>query len=387
MARDGVVLKYYLYQATTTFGFFWPVFTLFLLHRGLSFAQIGLLGSISAALMLVGEVPTGYVGDRLGRRASLVLGSLLLSTSLLGFVVAQSFVVFVALYAVWAVGRAFRSGSADAWLYDVLDEADRAGEYTRVRGRGGSVGHWVSAATMLVAGVLYGLEPWLPFLASALLVASSIPVLVSMPAARGDVDGDGPSVVRGLRGLRRHLATPPLRSFVLAIALFFGVVGAADTFIQPLAVRQGLPESGLGPLYAGFTVVAAIGSYYAGDLEARTSTRTVVVAVTLGTALFLLVPLFLPLAVFPAFFAMKGGRAVVAPVASGSINDRAGSVQRATLLSAASMVYALVRVVLKPAAGALADATSPLLTIGALGAFFVLAALALSLAESPFTDD
>lgn len=143
MLRPGspppLVLKYYLYQATVTFGFFWPVFTVFLLHRGLTYTQIGLLGTISAAFVVIGELLTGYVGDRVGRRNSLLVSSLLLTLSLLGFIVVHRFGSFVVVYVLWALGLAFRSGSGDTWLYDALESRLQEDEYTRIRGHGGSV--------------------------------------------------------------------------------------------------------------------------------------------------------------------------------------------------------------------------------------------------------
>ena len=123
---SALILKYYCYQATVTFGFFWPVFTIFLLDRGLTYTQIGLLSSLSAGLVVVSEIPTGYVGDRIGRRNSLLVGSVLLACSLFGFIVARTFAAFAGLWVLWGLGLAFRSGSDDAWLYDAL--ADRSEE-------------------------------------------------------------------------------------------------------------------------------------------------------------------------------------------------------------------------------------------------------------------
>lgn len=390
----STVLKYYLYQATTSFGFFWPVFTLFLLYRGLSYAQIGALGSVSAAIVVVGEIPTGYVGDRLGRRNSLLASSALLASSVLGFLVARTFAAFVVLWVLWAFGLAFRSGSGDAWLYDALRERGREGEYTSVRGRGESVNQWTSAATMLVAGALYGLDPRLPFLAAGLLLACSIPVVRSLPkASRGEGTDDaadpdaGLTVREALPVVRRRLTEPPLRSFVLYVALFFAILNAADTFIQPIATRTvGLPESGLGPLYAGFTVVSAVASYYAGDIEDALSTRWAVLLVPAFVGVFFVVPLALPLAALPLFFVMKSARAVMAPIASGYVNDHAESVGRATVLSAASMVYALVRLPLKPLSGLAADAMSPLVAIAGLGVLFLSVAAAITVWEAPASD-
>lgn len=381
----STVLKYYLYQATTSFGFFWPVFTLFLLHRGLNYTQIGVLGSVSAAIVVVGEIPTGYVGDRIGRRNSLLVGSALLASSVLGFLVAQTFAAFVVLWVLWALGQAFQSGSGDAWLYDALRDDSREHEYTRVRGRGGSVNQWTNAATMLAAGALYGLDPRLPFLAGGLLLACSVPVARSLPETGRYGEADDRFTVRdALPVVRRKLTEPPLRSFVLYMALFFAILNAADTFIQPIATRTvGLPESGLGPLYAGFTVVSAIASYYAGTIENALSTQWVVLLIPVFVGVFFVVPLVVPLAALPLFFVMKSARTVIAPVASGYVNDHAESVGRATVLSAASMVYALVRLPLKPLGGYAADVTSPLVAVAGLGGAFLVVAAVIYVWEAP----
>ncbi len=384
---EPLVMKYYCYRATVTFGFFWPVFTVFLLHRGLTFTQIGVLGSISAALVVVGELPTGYVGDRLGRRNSLLIASGLLAVSVLGFAVAHSFAGFVALYTLWALGLAFRSGSGDAWLYDALDARLRADEYTRVRGRGGAIGQWTSAATMLAAGALYELDPRLPFVAGGVLVLASIPVVASMPAT-DHRDGDDAASPRELLAVaRRHLTDPPLRSFVLYVALFFAVVNAADEFIQPVAVNAlALPEAGLGPLYFGFTVAAAVASYYADDLERLLSTRLAVLLVPALVAVFLVAPLAVSVVALPTFFVLKSANAAIAPIASGYLNDRVESAGRATVLSAASMAYALVRLPVKPAIGAVADATSPIAALAVLGTGFLVVGGIVVARERPVQD-
>lgn len=394
------VAKYYLYQGTVTYGFFWPVFTLFLLSRELSYTQIGLLGSISAAVVVVGELPTGYVADRIGHRNGLILGSGFLTASLVGFLVARSFAAFAALWILWALGMAFQSGSGDAWLYEVLSARDRSGAFTRVRGRGGAVNQWVTAGSMLAAGGLYAMDPRLPFVAGGLLIGSSIPVLLTMPRAGGgtgdgdDAEGEGDEsdrdhleMLAAARLVREQLTRPPLRSFVLYVALFFGVVSAADEFIQPVAVYAiGLPESGLGPLYTGFTVVAAVASYYADRIETALSTRWAVLLVPTFVGVFLVLPALVPLAALPLFFAMKSANVVVSPIASGYVNDHVGSAGRATVLSAASMAYAAVRLPLKPAIGAVADATSPILALAALGGGLLCCTALVYLWEAPAAD-
>lgn len=259
-------MKYYLYQATVTFGFFWPVFTIVLLNRGLNYTQLGLLSSLSAGIMIVGEIPSGYIADRIGRRNSLLIGSGLLALSLFGFILARTFASFAGLWMLWGLGETFRSGSDDAWLYDVLEERSTESQYTRIRGYGESINQWVTAGTMLVAGGLYSFDPRLPFLAGGSLFMSSIPILLSWPkTGQPTTDSEQLTVLDAFPVFHRQLTEPPLRSFVLYVALFFGIISAADKFIQPIStLTLDLPVSGLGPLYAGFTVAAAIASYFAG---------------------------------------------------------------------------------------------------------------------------
>lgn len=378
----ALVAKYYAYEATVTHGFFWPVFTIFLLHRGLSFTEIALLNSFSAGLVVVGEVPTGFVADRIGRRNSLLASSLAFAASMVGLAVARTFWQFGLVWVVWALAQTLRSGSGEAWLYDALQSRFDESEYTRVRGRAGAVSMTVSAASMLTAGALYELHPTVPFFAAAAINGLGVVVVLTLPRAMpdggGGDDADPFTVFDALPVIRDRLTRPPLRSFVLAMALLFGVVAAADNYIQPVAVDAlGYPETALGPVYAGFTVLSAAAGYFAGDLEAWLTRQRIVALAPLALGVVLVLPALAPLAAMPAFFVMKATRAAVAPVASAHVNDHVDSTGRATVASAVSMVYALARVPLEPASGVVADLTAPIPAVAALGGALAVGVLAL----------
>jgi MFS family permease len=397
----GLVRRYYLYRATLSLGFITPVFTLFLL-RTLSFTQVGALSAIVSVLSVVGEVPTGYVGDRLGRRASLLLSVVFTVASLAGFVVASGFLWYAFLYALWALAMTFRSGSIDAWLYDVLDERLDADSFSHVRGRGDAVQRWTAAVSMVAGGLLYGLDPTYPFVAAVAFNSLGIVVLLSLPknhqyADRGDDDGRlGPR--EGFAVVRNHLTKPPLRSLVLYVTLFYAVVGVSGTYVQPMAVETLAPSAadlglavpaegalaaarageagpaialGLGVLYAVLTAVSSAGGYYAGAIEDRLGVRHAIVAATVLTAVVLLLPAAAALLAIPAIAAIRTGRPLLQPIANGYINDHAEEVGRATLLSAVSMLYMTFRTPLALGAGAVADATAATTTVAALGGFFL----------------
>lgn len=390
----SLVRRYYLYEATAASGFVWPVFVLFLLRRGLNFTAIATLGAILSVLVVTSEIPTGRLADRLGRRNALLLGRLAEAASLAGFLVATTFLEFVGLYVLWALGMTLASGTAAAWLYDALEEHLDTSRYTAIRGRGRAVGQWAMAARMVAAGPLYVLDPTYPFVAGAAVGVLSAGVLLGLPQVR-DPDAE-PTGREAFTVVREALARPDVRGVVIYVGLFFGLVSAVDDLVQPIAVDAFdiylrfvpggavLPEPALlGVLYAGFTAVAAIASDRAAAVERRFGTRAAVLGVPAVVAVAALAPVLATTVAVPVFFLVKSGRATVEPLVSGYLNDRIDRAGRATVLSAAAMAYALVRIPLKLGAGRVADLRSPVLGVAALGVAFLVAGATLGLADGP----
>lgn len=392
--RDRLVGRFYLLQATRSVGFVSPIYTLFLL-RDLDFTQVGALSAFASFLVVAGEVPTGYVGDRFGRRTSIALSIALKACSLAGFVVVESFWGYAALYVPWALGMAFASGSVDAWLYDTLAERLDPAIFVDVRGRGEAVLRWTSVGTMIGGGALYTLDPTWPFVGSVVLNVLGLFVVVSLPKNRGYRDADEADARVGLAEtaavVRRAAGRPGLRSFVCYAGLFLAVVSASATYVQPIAesfFESALPTSlplgvALGVLYAGFTGVSAVASQYAGPISDRLGRARTVLLVSLATAVLCLLPRVFVLAALPMFVALRASNAVLLPVVNGTVNDAIGSAGRATVLSTVSMLIRCFKLPLAVGAGVLADAAGETTAVAALGGLFLVVGGVLWLAGSP----
>lgn len=399
LSERSLLGRYYLYRATMSVGFITPIFTLFLL-RSLTYTQLAALSALYSVLAVVSEVPTGYVGDRLGRRASLLLSVAFTVGSVGGFVVMDGFVPYAFLYALWALALTFRSGSIDAWLYDVLDERLDASQFSHVRGRGDAVQNWTAAVSMVGGGLLYGIEPTYPFVAAVAFNSLGFVTLLSLPKNSQYADGREGSDRLGPRAAiaiaRDHLVRPPLRSLVVYVGLFYAVISVAQGYVQPMAVETLAPYAsqfgmdlragtavaragkagpslalGLGVLYAGLTAVAAVGGYYAGRIEDRLGVRRAVLCVSGITAAALVVPLWIGAFALPMFAAMRTSMPLVKPIANGYINDHTASVGRATLLSVVSMGYMALRTPLALGTGVVADATTATTAVAVLGGLFL----------------
>jgi MFS family permease len=326
---------------------------------------------------VLSELPTGYLGDRLGRRAALALGNTVVVAVMLGFTVADSSLDFVAVYAFWAVGWTFRTGTVDAWLYELLARRDADDEYARISGRSDSTVLVVSAVAALTAGLLYTVDPAAPFVANAALASLGVPLLFTIPETRGSEADAGADGERGAAGhlgvreavgvLRAQLSRPAIRWVVAYAALFNLAFSVTRVFEQPAMRAVGVPVAGLGVLYAGFKLVSAAAAGVAGPIEDRLGTHGVLLlmvpVVGVAYASFAVVPLLL----LPALFVRRGLQRITRPVRNGYVNDHISGVGRATVLSGVSMVLTLVSGAANVLGGRVAATVGPVQFLAATG--------------------
>lgn len=387
MARSrGTIWRYYAYNVTNSNGFYLPVGILYLQHQGFGLDVIGLTQGVFAFALTAAEIPTGYVGDRIGRRASLALASGLSTIVMVAYVVADSPLEYVALYVLWAIGWAFRSGTGDAWLYELLDRQGRDDEYARISGRASTFLLVTSAATAVAAGALVTIDWMLPFLANAALSALAIPILLTLPAVEpqaADDENDVFGVHDALQTLRIQAARPEVRWFVAYAALFFGLSSVTRAFEQPAATAVGVPVAGLGVLYAAFKLVSAGAASTAGWLEEHLGTHRVFVLLVPVVGVAYASTAFAPMLVVPLLFFNRSLRTVLAPIRTQYLNDRLGDVGRATVLSGASMVLSLAAAGANFLGGWVATATGPVRFLPGAGIAVAGVAGLLWLATSP----
>lgn len=369
--------RYYAFRITNASGFYVPVAVLYLLDKGFGLGFVGVAYAVWAFAKVAAEIPSGYLGDWLGRRGSLAIGAGLRVATLVGYAVADSRLAFLALHLVWAAGWAFRSGTVDAWLYELLAARSDADQFARIEGRGSTALLGASAAGALVGGVLYQVEPAYPFLANAALAGLGIPLLYTIPAVDADRAGTGTTgTATGTTGtateatgtasprggdvfavrdavamLRVQLGRPGVRWLVLYAALFSSLFSVTRIYEQPALDAVGVPAAGLGVVYAGFKVVSAAAASTAGYLEERLGARLVFALLVPVYGLSYASVAFLPAFVVPVLFLNRGLRVVTRPVRNQYLNDRLADVGRATVLSGVSMAISLVSGVARLVAG------------------------------------
>jgi MFS family permease len=335
------VRLYPLYQAFRNALFWLPVFFLYFLSA-VSLEEALLLEAVYYFAVVVAEVPSGYLADRLGRRPTLVLSCAFDVAAAITFALTGSFVPFLAAQLCKATGHALNSGADSALLFDSLRELGREGEVGLRESRAFSWGLLATAAAALVGGLSAGFDLRIAWLLTAL--ASSAAGLVALRFAEPRAP-DGASVVLpadAVRRVGRHLGDPVLRWVFVFVVAMVVLNHVPYEFFQPY-IGLLLGESGGG--YSATPAVAGGLAAAMALLGAAASRAAMGVRRRLRVYPALLAAMALQLAIIGAMGATLAGwvlglvllrsvpMGLLNPIVLAEIHPRVGTGVRATYLS------------------------------------------------------
>ena len=133
--------------------FFAPVALLVRTQAGVSEHVFFLLQALLSGVIFLGEIPTGFITDKIGYRKSLIWAQVLLfgaRSLLLAAFVSRSFVLFVVEAVVEGIAACFTSGTGSAYLYALYGENGYLAK-TAHAGNFGTAGFIIS--TVAYAGI------------------------------------------------------------------------------------------------------------------------------------------------------------------------------------------------------------------------------------------
>jgi MFS family permease len=159
-------------------GMAWGLLPLFYASAGLSIGDIGILAATYPAVWAVGQIATGGLSDRIGRKPLITVGMLLQAVAIAVIALGSTFSVWLVASALLGLGTAMVYPTLLATIADVADPAWRGsaiGVYRLWRDLGFAIG-------ALAAGVIADLVsiPAAVMAVAALTAASGLVVLARM---------------------------------------------------------------------------------------------------------------------------------------------------------------------------------------------------------------
>lgn len=338
----------------TGFSFYVPVSALFLTSRGLSLEDIFYLESVLLASILVSEVPSGLIADKVDRRWVILSGFVFNAIAEVILASGHSFESFTVSFVLSGFGIAMLTGVQDSYIYDSLGEdADKI-----------SVGVWghlsfLELGAGVIGSILGGLLAThnisLPAIASAIcaILASIAVIFLPSQPPQHDAELEKETTWSSLKqGSKLLFTTPILLYTAVASSAIFVIFNAVFTLNQPLFQSVTVPVAFWGFIGAGAQLAAALYNNFASSITTRLGRKnSLLLAMGYGVAGFFLMVIPHPIAVVVGFLLVVVGMHARGPVTRAVANKVIPSYRRATVLNVASTVGSLVGIAVNPLIG------------------------------------
>ncbi len=311
------------------------------------------------------EVPTGIFSDKIGRRNTLISGSL-------AEVIGAGFLAlaFLLPHGVWAlyVGAAFiglanalHSGNSDALIYETLSHYKQTQKASKVFGRIGSMGQ----GALALSGGLAALCLWLGMSYTNLMVLSVFPVLASfvftlfiVEPTKREVE-ETHTIKHMKKALHLIVSNPRLRWLTIASAIKTGLGQASHSF-TPGFIETVWPLW-LTPLYrTAQNGIGAISFWFSGRLTERYGLMKTLLGGSAYSYLAALIAYLMSTVISPVLLLSTQISYASSITAEKALKQESFSnAQRSTMESIISLAGALVGGAGSIIAGYLADIYSP----------------------------
>ncbi len=374
------ILKLYIIKIAKWFMLFMPIVVLFYKDNGLEMRHIFILQAIYSIAIVALEIPSGYLADVLGRKITLVLGTILGFFGFLTYSFSYGFVGFLIAEVILGLGQSLISGADSALLYDSLLESGKKNKYIKYEGRMVSIGNFAEAIAGISGGLLATLSLRYPYYAQTLVAFIGIPaaLLLIEPIRQKKL------VKMKLMDILKIVKYALHDNYELKWNIIFSsVIGAATLtmawFVQPYFDLVLLPIGLFGVLWTILNLTVGFSAIMAHKVEMKLKQIKTMIGITLlipaGYIIVSRINTMWGISVLLVFYIVRG---IATPVLKDYINKLCDSDIRATVLSVRNFVIRIFFAIIGPFVGWYTDNFSlqaALLLSGII--FFVLAVITL----------
>ena len=390
---DFQIRKFCAYGFLKNLKFFEPYMLIFLMGKGISLFQIGILIAVREVIINVFEIPSGFIADYFGRKKELYFSFSFYIISFICFFLTSTFPVAVTAMVFFGLGEAFRSGTHKAMIYTSLDHKGWQKSKTFVYGRTRSFSLIGSALSSLIGILLILKAPSVNFifLFSVIPYALDFLLILSYPQFLDHTDiTEQPRIREMLKNFvdnfRKNTA---LRHILLEEGIFESTISYIKDLIQPIleliivgsgvVILSSLSSEDnlnviLGFVYAALNLLGSFSSRRAYVIKGNKSNMKCLYRIHLLLAVSMAVLAFVsknPYLVFAVYLFIYVLFNVRKPVFVDEVDEHIGKSERATILSVSSQLKSLFLMIFAPLMGFIADKFSISLVMCILAAAFI----------------
>ncbi len=359
--KRNIILDY-LHMFFRNTNFTQGIWAAFLLVKGFSLIDVGILEMVFHISSLTMEVPTGVIGDLYGRKTSRLLGVLTYFVYIILMLFTSSYILLIIAFIFCGISYTFESGSGDALVYDSLKEIGEEHRFMRVNGIREVIYQFATVIVLFLTGLLLAGKHHTDFYLTAGMFVIAFIMIFSMKETHRIVNTEKLSFKQRLN---KHfvktwkVVTSSKRLTLLIIigALLLAPVTSMFIYAQEYFIKDGYNESWMLYFLAMHSLFSAIGGMTAEKVENKIGEKKLMKIIPFLFALgfwFALIPKY----GFIAFVILGLFDSLFFVILFDYMNRIIPSETRASVLSFFGMSFSIVMVIIFPIMGVIGELTT-----------------------------
>ena len=351
--RNKFYIKYTLMSILFSTSLFLPIRILYLVYYGVASQDISILKIIFSVAVLLFEIPTGVVADKISRKLSLQAASLLFIFHALLYLTIPNFWGFALGQLLLGIANAFKSG-ADVAALSTYIKNETNDEYKAVAGKIQLVTKIISAVFMVIAGVIYTIDMRLNF---TIAVIMGILNLILITSLTGNHMAENKKAKFSIVDYKTQIAdsfqmllgNKVVRKRIAFSSIFITIMIANFEYYQVQLLKIGFPIELNGILYASFMVFMGNGAFLVNKLLSKWNKRhlfmLMIVTISVSYCVMGLSTSIVMLVVSMLFQQLIYGSGLLV-MEDYLLNEVSGNNKKSTVLSMNSLIVSIYKVVI-----------------------------------------
>ncbi|TXT63243.1 MAG: membrane protein of unknown function [Promethearchaeota archaeon] len=344
-------LTYFLIQLQ----FWFPIWVIFLLDKGLTFTDIIIADMLYWGMIVLLEVPMGYIGDRLGRKKTYFFGAMLGAFTFLMMVLITEFYLLLICWVCWSFFLTIISGTDTAYIYELIKDENLLERSNTIFGYFASITSLSFITSHFFASLLYSVNMNLPILVNAFCALAAGILVTTLPSPKKKPED---LLIPKMKELIVDIAwkNKPIRILIFILALLYAYSWSTTLIFQPFLLDLGVNIEFFGVVYLSFTSLGVIGGLITGKLVQWIGSYYLIIFGTLGMWIAIGLSGFSPSLyaligiVFIRFFYFLSESPLKV-----LINNDIENKYRASIFSLSNLISSLMLLLLRPLIGFFSD--------------------------------
>jgi len=271
---------YSLYRIFSYDMFFYNVISFFYFTtvKGLDVSQILFIEALYPIYVLILQIPCTTIAKKLGAKNSIIIGNLLWIIGFIVYIIAPNLISIIFADILIAIGDILKLISEPAILIQSLKEENKEDSFAKLEGEGVGRYYYIETITAVLAGFLFVINPYIPFILGALMCTISMLIASQFSNVKATIDieyGSFKEYIYGLKnGIKDVINKKRLQALILYSSVFTGIIAISSCYYKNFFNNIGMDTEQFGLIFALLTIIQGIACQRQYIVERKTKNKT-----------------------------------------------------------------------------------------------------------------